>query len=122
MVYIEEGLGSKGKGFCFQNFFSIVKGAAFQWAGKINTNPNEQHKDECMLPGTGGGTAHNDVCVRGAGRKLSLAGPRLGRWGKEGSVSQMEGRIGRTCLFWQFVSFSCAPPVVQTPADFLTWW
>ena len=46
----------------------------------------------------------------------------IGRWGKERNVSQTEGRIGRTCLFWQFSSFSCAPPVVCTPADFLTWW
>lgn len=32
--------------------------------------------------------------------------PRIGRWGKEGTISQTEGRIGRTCLFWQFLSFS----------------
>lgn len=110
---MEEGLGSKGKRLCSQNFFSIAKGAAFQWVGKINTNPNKQHKDECMLPGTWGSMAHNEVCVGGAGRKLSLAGTMPRSLGKRGERFSDGGKNRKNLLVLAILLFflcsSCCP-------------
>lgn len=96
------------------------KRPCFQWAGKINTNPNKEHTCECVLSGTLGRRVHNEACVWRAERKLSLAGttPWGGCWPKEGAGSQRE-KNRKNLLVLAILGFSL---LCEHPWALLTWW
>lgn len=122
VVFLEgQGLywrAGQGNTVHFQNWFYLGKGSAFPRLGnKHKTNATHTH---FSLRRTSGCRARNKPVSEEQekaffGRILCC----IRHWGREGNSFQTEGRKGRTCLFWPFLSF---PFLVWTPIDSLTWW
>ena len=55
--------GLEGERVSLAKFIFNRKRPCFQWAGKINTNPNKEHTCECVLSGTLGRRVHNEAGV-----------------------------------------------------------
>lgn len=104
-VHDEEGLDSKGKVVHFQKSILNRKRPCFQWAGKINTNPNKQHIYKFALVGPPERRAHNQACVWRAKRKLSLAGTTHWALGKGGEHFSDRGKNRKNLLVLAILVF-----------------
>lgn len=77
--------GLKGKRVLLLKFLLNRKRCCFSMAGKINTNPNKQHKDECVLLGTWGAWLTMRPVSGEQGESFLWRGQHLGRWGRRGA-------------------------------------
>lgn len=97
--------GFKRKSVSLPKFILNRKRPCFQWAGKINTNPNKQHIYKFAPRGTLGRRAHNQACVWRAKRKLSLAGTTHRALGKGGDYFSDRGKNRKNLLVLAILIF-----------------